>query len=346
MVKEFTGRDRGSNGGFGGRGRGRGRGKPNSNGVDWNCVECDNLNWSWRTTCNKCNAGRPVTFIVSLLPRYLNAFYLQFLSSQVGDNEVREGKAGGFDERQDRVSKAALEIDEEGYDDFGRRLSKSRNDKRAKEEAALKRLQQSYGFLLQGDDGDNENNITKDIESHPHKSESVKHNVNAGKEDNQRADDSKSKSNYNDKPVMSKARENNDTKRDRDRRDEGSMLKSDYTDKKHRADEFDKNRESRDEKNRDNQRDRDRDADRDHHIDKDKDRERDRHTRVSKSRDRYGLEHSDSRGRRDRYPSNKIVHGDSRGSNSNRRSNSRNRNSSDSYRRNQMLTIKYSEVVY
>lgn len=76
MVKEFTGRDRGSNGGFGGRGRGRGRGKPNSNGVDWNCVECDNLNWSWRTTCNKCNAGRPVTFIVSLLPRYLNAFYL------------------------------------------------------------------------------------------------------------------------------------------------------------------------------------------------------------------------------------------------------------------------------
>ena len=59
--------------GFGGRsGVGRGKGgelkgqgglgpggvELNKKGIDWNCPSCGNLNWSWRTNCNKCNAGR------------------------------------------------------------------------------------------------------------------------------------------------------------------------------------------------------------------------------------------------------------------------------------------------
>lgn len=34
-------------------------------GVDWNCPQCDNLNWSWRTTCNKCNTAKPTSHAVS-----------------------------------------------------------------------------------------------------------------------------------------------------------------------------------------------------------------------------------------------------------------------------------------
>ena len=62
--------------GFGGRnGVGRGRGKVkgqsslgpggvelNKKGVDWNCPTCGNLNWSWRTNCNKCDTGKVTSF--------------------------------------------------------------------------------------------------------------------------------------------------------------------------------------------------------------------------------------------------------------------------------------------
>ena len=30
----------------------------NKKGVDWNCPSCGNLNWSWRTNCNKCETGK------------------------------------------------------------------------------------------------------------------------------------------------------------------------------------------------------------------------------------------------------------------------------------------------
>lgn len=44
-----------------------------------------------------------------------------------------------------------MEIDEEGFDDFGRRVKKlSRTDRRAKEEAALLRLSDKYRHLLPG----------------------------------------------------------------------------------------------------------------------------------------------------------------------------------------------------
>lgn len=57
----------------------------------------------------------------------------------------------GFNERQDRISAATVEIDEEGFDDFGRRVKKlSRTDRRAKEEAALLRLSDKYRHLLPG----------------------------------------------------------------------------------------------------------------------------------------------------------------------------------------------------
>jgi hypothetical protein len=57
----------------------------------------------------------------------------------------------GFNERQDRISTATVEIDEEGFDDFGRRVKKlSRTDRRAKEEAALLRLSDKYRHLLPG----------------------------------------------------------------------------------------------------------------------------------------------------------------------------------------------------
>lgn len=50
----------------------------------------------------------PYIFLVRIIPS--NIIYIQT------ENEVRDGAAGGFNERQDRVSAAAVEIDEEGYD--------------------------------------------------------------------------------------------------------------------------------------------------------------------------------------------------------------------------------------
>lgn len=47
--------------------------------------------------------------------------------------QAREGYGGGFNERQDRASVATVEVDEDGYDDFGRKKIKARADKKAKE---------------------------------------------------------------------------------------------------------------------------------------------------------------------------------------------------------------------
>jgi hypothetical protein len=38
--------------------------------------------------------------------------------------EVRDGRGGGFNERQTRVSAAHTEVGEDGFDDFGRRIGK------------------------------------------------------------------------------------------------------------------------------------------------------------------------------------------------------------------------------
>lgn len=67
---------------------------------------------------------------------------------QAEPKEVRDGAGGGFNERQSRVSTASVEITEDGFDDFGRRAKGRSDDKKAKEAAALARLQSNYGFLL------------------------------------------------------------------------------------------------------------------------------------------------------------------------------------------------------
>ena len=73
-------------------------------------------------------------------------------SKLLQDGEQRDGLGGGFNERQERVAAATVEVDEEGFDDFGRRVKKETavDDKKAKEEAALKRLQDKYKFLMPG----------------------------------------------------------------------------------------------------------------------------------------------------------------------------------------------------
>jgi hypothetical protein len=85
---------------------------------------------------------------------------------------VRDGLGGGFMERQERASKATVEVDEDGFDDFGRRAKKTKEDRRLKEEAALKRLQSSYGFLLPHD----ENSSTSvDIKDKVKDSSTIRH---------------------------------------------------------------------------------------------------------------------------------------------------------------------------
>eukprot|EP01032_Pedospumella_encystans_P012690 gene12691-14663_t len=119
--------------GRGGRGGGRGRGpERDAKGKDWECPSCTNVNWSWRSNCNKCNTAKP--------------------ASALSEAENRDGAGKGFNERQDRISAAAVEIDEEGFDDFGRRVKKEKeqqaSSRRAKEEAALARMNEKYKHLV------------------------------------------------------------------------------------------------------------------------------------------------------------------------------------------------------
>lgn len=84
------------------------RGKPVFKKGDWECQSCMNMNWSWRTHCNMCNAPRlgvndPVTFSPGLpLPAssHLHTrISCTHLRLQAG---VRDGAGGGFNERQER----------------------------------------------------------------------------------------------------------------------------------------------------------------------------------------------------------------------------------------------------
>jgi hypothetical protein len=53
------------------------------------------------------------------------------------DDERRDGAGGGFNERQERVSGTTVEVAEDGFDDFGRRVKGGKVDRKAKEAAAL-----------------------------------------------------------------------------------------------------------------------------------------------------------------------------------------------------------------
>eukprot|EP00904_Undaria_pinnatifida_P010247 jgi/Undpi1/6352/HiC_scaffold_20.g08833.m1 len=97
--------------------------------ADWTCTACGNVNWERRQTCNKCQNQKP---------------------NLVTTDEAREGHGGGFNERQDRASVATVEVDEDGYDDFGRKKIKALADKKAKEMAALARLRKSFGGGMLG----------------------------------------------------------------------------------------------------------------------------------------------------------------------------------------------------
>lgn len=69
VPMSFGSRDGGGH--RGGMGRGKGISK-DLKGVDWNCSNCDNLNWSWRSTCNKCGTAKPQTLMV----QYTSTLYL------------------------------------------------------------------------------------------------------------------------------------------------------------------------------------------------------------------------------------------------------------------------------
>eukprot|EP01033_Poteriospumella_lacustris_P012065 gene12065-8620_t len=74
-------------------------------GKDWTCV-CGNLNWSWRSHCNTCQNAKPANLLTG--------------------NEVRDGAGSGFFERQERASMVTgVEVDVDGFDDFGRRVKKA-----------------------------------------------------------------------------------------------------------------------------------------------------------------------------------------------------------------------------
>ena len=67
------GRDGRFDGGRGGRGRGLDR---DMKGKDWECPSCTNVNWSWRTNCNKCNTAKPAGVVVGFSPFLLLTCYV------------------------------------------------------------------------------------------------------------------------------------------------------------------------------------------------------------------------------------------------------------------------------
>ncbi|EGZ26359.1 hypothetical protein PHYSODRAFT_483974 [Phytophthora sojae] len=95
---------------------------------DWTCNTCGNVNWERRNECNMCKSAKP---------------------GMAGLDEKRDGAGGGFNERQERVASAKMEVGEDGYDDFGMRKKKVKASKAEREAAALARLQQSYSAIYQ-----------------------------------------------------------------------------------------------------------------------------------------------------------------------------------------------------
>lgn len=139
----------------------------------------------------------------------------------------------GFNERQDRISAATVEIDEEGFDDFGRRVKKlSRTDRRAKEEAALLRLSDKYRHLLPGsalleggvlsEDLSNRNDgvgILISVEKPSDYKADRNRDTSRDKEDNNRGRDRMDRS--RDRVDRGRDRDDRDRGRDRDDRDRG-----------------------------------------------------------------------------------------------------------------------------
>eukprot|EP01036_Dinobryon_divergens_P028847 gene28847-37854_t len=284
------GRGSGRAGGRGGRipdGRGRGRGiERDLKGKDWECPSCTNINWSWRSTCNKCNGAKPAAVIAA-------------------ENEIRDGAGRGFNERQDRASAAAVEIDEDGFDDFGRRVKKTRQvdeNKKAKELAALNRMAEKYKHLMptnttqkpaEADDQSNTGGRFDDAEDSTRDAivearENTSHDdtVNNGKE---KGKDAENKEKERDRKDREKDKDKDkDRGRDRDRDDDrGRERDRDGGREKGREKDKDRDRDRDDDRDRARERDKDRHKEKDRdRSDRDRDREKDRHRDRERDRDR------------------------------------------------------------
>ena len=197
---------------------------------DWKCSNCENVNWSWRPKCNKCNHEKPLHLMMK--------------------HRKKSGDIANLNENlaQDRASSSVIEVAEDGFDDFGRRIKKNKVDKKAKEEAALARLNSSYATvinplaaleLLRNSNASNNNNNNNN---------NIK---NTGQFDNAESNIPR-KSNVDIKHDYSKDR-NRDNSRDRDRR-RGNSRDRNWDNSRDR----DRRRGNSRDRNRGNSRDRDR----------------------------------------------------------------------------------------
>lgn len=261
------GRGRGFERGCGRGGRG-GRGRGAAGGVtDWQC-DCGNLNWGWRNECNTCNASKPV--------------------SLASVDEVREGKGGGFNERQQRVSQSAVEVGEDGFDDFGRR-KKVDLAKQQREMAALARLHAAFGGTSMSSVGLTPAAATlpepeqfQDAEEKPEDGADNGGNMDVIKpqEDSKEHHSSRRFDRDHDKERRTRS---SSPERGVERRKRS--ISHDKERKHGREKDRDRDKERHREKDRDVDKDRDRDrkrSDKDRDRDRERDRDRDRHDRSSR----------------------------------------------------------------
>eukprot|EP00392_Amoebophrya_sp_AT5.2_P008848 g8876.t1 len=82
--------------------------------TDWKCGSCSNINWEWRTSCNKCGQLKP-SVSIELHKQREAARALR---------RPEEGRGGGFFDRQNQDEKRAWCSDDEEVDDFGRKKRK------------------------------------------------------------------------------------------------------------------------------------------------------------------------------------------------------------------------------
>ncbi|XP_045158577.2 zinc finger Ran-binding domain-containing protein 2-like [Mercenaria mercenaria] len=94
---------------------------------DWQCKTCGNVNWARRMTCNMCNT-----------PKY-------------GKQEQRTGFGGGYMER-DEVVEYKERVEDDEYDEFGRKKKKSR--------ASVEERPNVYAAIKEEENDDEENGDT------------------------------------------------------------------------------------------------------------------------------------------------------------------------------------------
>lgn len=121
---------------------------------DWECPECQNINFAKRTECNRCKVPRPLPNKKDrkpashlggppglfkegdwLCPKCRNVNFQKRNKcnrcgeSKPNDNEVRTGKGGGHYDRQDPKDKKYYRESDDEYDDYGRKKKKKNKNK-------------------------------------------------------------------------------------------------------------------------------------------------------------------------------------------------------------------------